>query len=95
MAGNVCENTNITDPDDAKYFARMADRFVFRFGADECSGSATNMADRSDSPATSVTSGQTEEIAANPLRNLYTVNITGYVPIWYHSTLYMHVNERR
>jgi hypothetical protein len=39
----VCENANITDEDDAKYIARKADIFVFRFGADECSGNARNM----------------------------------------------------
>ena len=58
--GNVCVNANITDRDNAKYIARMADRFVFRFGADECSGIARHMAGRNESPATSVTTGQTE-----------------------------------
>lgn len=53
--GNVCENANITDQDDAKNIARMADRFVFRFGADECSGKARNMPGKDDSPPTRIT----------------------------------------
>jgi hypothetical protein len=113
--GYVCENASITDQDGAKHTARMADRFVFRFGADECSGNATNMAGnasnmagnatnmtgKNESSATSVTSGQTEEMAANPFWNHYTVNITADVPIRFISTLYIyiyiyiHVDEHR
>jgi len=55
--GNVCENANMTDQDDAKYIARMADIFVVRFGAGECSGNARNMAGKNETPATSVTTG--------------------------------------
>lgn len=49
--GNASENVNITDQDDAKYTARMADRFVFRYEKDKCSGNARYMAGKNESPA--------------------------------------------
>jgi hypothetical protein len=55
--GNVCENANMTDQDDAKYIARLAEIFVVRCGAAESSGNARNMAGKNESPATSVTTG--------------------------------------